>query len=501
MSNITGASLTPIYERLNDADAYHPFNVDTFSDWAVEAGDIVTVSRGDTDYQSPVHSVKMLWRGTPNTTLNSVGKEERGPVARMSARKRVSGKQIVDKIGVTTRTYSQPTAPTGTDDQPLKEGDVWIQSSFLRTWDDAESFKWTEIEGYTWDQMKGSKVYVRKDGQWKLSVDEQSIAKDADFEKTKDYVRLYATDLKATQKGLQGDIAQIKVEAKQITSTVQDTKNDLSSMIKQTAGKIRSEVTDKTNNLSSSITQTANRVAIVVDGGGNIKAAQIVAAINDGSSSVYISANHIDLDGYVKATDITANFIAGVLVNSTVLSTSYMFTKQLEIGTSGAIVNGFSCALEDGIKALQLVPNGDTYTLQKKHFYSENWENVGSFSRATTLTGAWSDGTLTVTASPQGTVYTLSLSGSPSWSGGTCTIPIKYTINGTNYYDTGKNVYAYVNASNITASNFVKNYTGSISGWTNLGSVNKSSLSANTYMYFKISVHGRTKTFYITVNA
>jgi phage minor structural protein len=47
------------------------------------------------------------------------------------------------------------------------------------------------------------------------------------------------------------------------------------------------------------IEMTDSRVSIIVDSNGNVKPAEIVAAINDGSSSIRISADHIDIDGLV----------------------------------------------------------------------------------------------------------------------------------------------------------------------------------------------------------
>ena len=60
----------------------------------------------------------------------------------------------------------------------------------------------------------------------------------------------------------------------------------------------RAEAVEK--ELSSRITQTANAVSVVVDG-ENIKAAEIIAAINNTTSSVTISADKINLNGAITA--------------------------------------------------------------------------------------------------------------------------------------------------------------------------------------------------------
>ena len=87
-NEITGASLSPIYQRLNDAPEYHPLGADTFSDWSLEAGDIVTVSREGKEYKSPVHSSRMVWKGgAPTVTLNATGNEKRSTIAKAAKKK------------------------------------------------------------------------------------------------------------------------------------------------------------------------------------------------------------------------------------------------------------------------------------------------------------------------------------------------------------------------------------------------------------------------------
>lgn len=83
----TGASLKPIYERINGAPEYHPLTADTFGDWSMEAGDMVTVSRDGNSYQSPVNSTKMTWRKGQQITISSEGSEKRDSVTKVSQRK------------------------------------------------------------------------------------------------------------------------------------------------------------------------------------------------------------------------------------------------------------------------------------------------------------------------------------------------------------------------------------------------------------------------------
>ena len=86
-ATISGASLQGIYNRLNAIPAYHPMDAQTFADWSVEAGDVVTVSRGSESYSSPVSTARMVWKGTPEVQLTSTGNKQRNPVSTESQRK------------------------------------------------------------------------------------------------------------------------------------------------------------------------------------------------------------------------------------------------------------------------------------------------------------------------------------------------------------------------------------------------------------------------------
>lgn len=84
---ITDASLQGIYNRLHAIPEYHPLDAQTFADWSVEAGDVVTVSRENDSYSSPVHTSRMVWKGSPETQLTSGGNKQRDPVSTVSQKK------------------------------------------------------------------------------------------------------------------------------------------------------------------------------------------------------------------------------------------------------------------------------------------------------------------------------------------------------------------------------------------------------------------------------
>ena len=218
--------------------------------------------------------------------------------------------------------------------------------------------------------------------------------------------------------------------ASTIRTEVANSISGVKSTITQTANSIRSDVSAAQSTIWSSITQSASKIALVVDGSNNIKAAQIVASINNGSSSIIISANHINLDGYVKATDLTTNWL-----EAKIAGIESVGVKNLAASGAISIKEGNTYyAIARSIQDLDLSLSGNTYTLKYKKWDDTQWQTLGTFSRATSLSAAW-DGNrkFTVSASPQGNSrYTTIRSSVPdskrSISGGTLTATIQATI-------------------------------------------------------------------------
>lgn len=95
------------------------------------------------------------------------------------------------------------------------------------------------------------------------------------------------------------------------------TDNMIGSMFHVQNDKIETEVHDREEqgqHLQSRITQEANRISLVVEGEGpnaHIKPASIVASINNGSSNIKLSADHVDVDGILTALTVWTGNISG----------------------------------------------------------------------------------------------------------------------------------------------------------------------------------------------
>jgi hypothetical protein len=173
------------------------------------------------------------------------------------------------------------------------------------------------------------------------------------------------------------------------------------------------------------------QIVSAVGADGSVTAASIVLAINSaGESEAHIDANKVYIgnsksttviNGKCSLSDVTANYIGSQLASLaqvsmqeaailtagvTTLRASNMYFTSQESGHS------VYTSVKNAYCNMQLVQDGEIYTLQYKRFSDSEWQDIGSFERAastsTTLSGSWSGNTYTVTAIPQGNVITTS---------------------------------------------------------------------------------------------
>ena len=286
------------------------------------------------------------------------------------------------------------------------------------------------------------------------------------MEKTDEYFRFLATDTQWDEMG-QGTLtayAQLVVTSNSIQSVVNDIAGSGYSSITQLANSVTSVVSKTGVNklgedetLYSQIQQEADKISTIVQNvgsDGTVTAASIVTAINGDTGTVVISADKIDLNGLVSATEFqTALASIDNLVGDLNVVGAVTVGGNLSAGSLSAEsysdykVDGESIGLGNAIKQISLSgPTNDVYTLTATKLDGDTVQ-IGTFSRATTLSGAWSSGTFTVTATPQGDTLTTSLTntghwGNPSLTAGedenTYYYATKATIgNSATIYDTG----------------------------------------------------------------
>lgn len=198
----------------------------------------------------------------------------------------------------------------------------------------------------------------------------------------------------------------------------------LSGRITVEADKITQEVTDRTNadaGLSGRITTESNRISLVVEGTGanaKIKPAQIVTAINNASSSVLLSADKIRLDGNTTVSGMLGIENGGLKVKGnafingdlTMASGKEIFAgavRATDIRFPGSNPGADLHLTRTDVAAMLISASVDGNVLT----ITDKSGNEVTFSKATSLSDAWSGNTYTVTAKQNGvTVGTKSTS-------------------------------------------------------------------------------------------
>jgi phage minor structural protein len=268
----------------------------------------------------------------------------------------------------------------------------------------------------------------------------------------------------------------IVVQADRITQEVTratGAETTLGGRITVEADRITQEVAERTsadNTLSGRITVNSNKVAIVVeekDGQNVVKSASIITAINaDSDATIHLNADKIYIGNQTSTTviagkcelsDVTANYIAGRIATLSVLnlaalhasgniytSNGYVMAPYMYLGESGNAKN-----MSTAIRVLQIVADGNNYKLQKQDFDDSDWVDVGTFSRATTLSGAWSGNKYTVTASPQGNTLSNTISVQFNSASGGYYIEALSTASGTTVSVTNKQFQLARNSNQI----------------------------------------------------
>ena len=287
--------------------------------------------------------------------------------------------------------------------------------------------------------------------------------------------------------------AAIDITSTQILSRVGNVEEGLESVIQQTPGQIALAVNNAKSGIYGAIQIQADKISLVVDDGNHIKPQGIVTAINNGGSSVTITADHIDLDGHVTLSNMTGDFIASRITTSNDIKVNTLSANMIHAARIYAYkgITPYGSSEYEDVRnymfdfALDGPGSNNTYTLKKKPFYSTTWSNIGSFSRAVT---SWSwgwgdgDGKLTVTPVPQG---------SPDF-----TVTVRPTMS----YSTGTHKYTaqVLHGSTVVASTTEQEGVGWSYGWKEAAS-SVSYTSGSTWLTVPSTTSpGSTRTLYIS---
>ena len=213
------------------------------------------------------------------------------------------------------------------------------------------------------------------------------------FEDTNDHVSMCAI-------GIIGVDAQGKPNWKRLTDVTAD-----GTGMHSVVSDLKEDVKDHETRLDQDERSIGMVVGNYDSSGRYIRAGQICLAINeDNSATATIKASKIYLLGETIAKKITADYIHGKIAAMNSVTVNKLLALSAKVMVGGSWVDLASTTYVHGCPwDMRIEQSGNTYKLQWKRLgYPATWTDIGSFSRATSLSGEWSGSTYTVTASPQG---------------------------------------------------------------------------------------------------
>lgn len=440
---------------------------------------------------------------------------------------------IRTEVGTKSRVFRQWTNPvyddaTRPDGYHVQAGDFWVVDNEIHTYGQAETKTYGQLSQFDWKSFYGCTFYVYDGATWvKVSDDQLTQINHTYGEETRERFYRVAEDaahnraeLELTKSKFQTQINTAKNEfgssitqtAREIRSEVHAGQSTMYSEIRQTATNIMLHVADTKSGLESKIEVQKNRISLVVEDtneGSKIKPASIVAAINDGESTVVIDADHIDLNGLVRASDLTANYLITKIGMATQVN-----TQRLNANTVTILPDGFQSSINvaTGIKEVQISgPSSNTYKLQYKRYNQTSWQDAGSFSRAVSSWNvAGAGGKITVTASPQSQSREVAcqIDGATSiTANGDYYFKGQYQNASGTYSDIGGNATKKVTVNvaspsvsiSIPTVEFSTGKPSQVGTYTNTETINKLLREkSGGYVYFQVSAGGTTRWYRIT---
>lgn len=292
---------------------------------------------------------------------------------------------------------------------------------------------------------------------WRSTLEDTANSLRGVVEQTASYWRSTYED---GMNSLRGEVEQT---ASYWRSTYEDGMNSLRGVVEQTASYWRSTYENGFNSLRTVVEQTDSgwRTALegVVDANGKVTAASIATQINSqGQAGVKISGAWVKIDGSTTINDVLSISDNGINISKKIRVSGDVMAETITLRHGQNASTLTEADFERIIVKAQVT--GNTLYLWK------NGDDVTAtsgasinFSKAVASMGwSWSNGTLTVTPSPQNTDFVIGTlaKGTVTYSAGTYTIPVNLE------YGSGANTYTESTGKSFTLSPSVTAGTSTI---------------------------------------
>jgi len=238
----------------------------------------------------------------------------------------MAGSQIYTYINQTTsgiygKVGERPTSVISTEEPEViwygdgpddyrapRDDDIWVESQFQDTWDEALAFNWDDDNQLDWNQLRSDKIHVYKDGAWHEAIDGTAFAEETELEWEKDHIKLVAQNLKKVEGDIEANRAEFLVEANRIRASVNEYAHSLGSTITQTAREIRAEVHAGESSIYSAITQTASSIRMEVAN----TTSGVYSSISQTASSIRSDVSAAKSSIYSFVIQTASNIVAAV---------------------------------------------------------------------------------------------------------------------------------------------------------------------------------------------
>ena len=415
---MAGVNLSAIYNRLANAPKYHPMSANTFADWTMEAGDIVTVSRDGTGYSSPVGTMTMKWNGKQQVQISSEGSREREPISRTAAREFARGGGGSGGISqnhywhqFVTDQYNQLQSGielTGST------ASLYVDNKYaqMRAGLDLTSSSASLYVDNRYKQMKAGLDLTSSSAS--LYVDNRYKQMKAGLDLTSSSASLYVDNRYKQMK------AGLDLTSSSASLYVDNRYKQMKAGLDLTSSSAALYVDDRYRAMRAGVEATSSSATLYAK--NRTTRAYIMARINaNGESEDLISADKVSISGRTTINDVVTIIDGAAVFHRQVMVTAGSGTISLNGGkVSATTLQGGSLVITQtnpsgGMDSVTMsksdlanciisaTVSGNTLTLTNK-----NGDTV-NFSKATTLNGQWNGGVLTITASPQNVSKTVGL--------------------------------------------------------------------------------------------
>lgn len=289
---------TNIYNRLASAPTFHPAGADLFTDWNLQAGDVVTVKSGTDSYSVPIYNMRLHWAGDSKIDVESTGNPEREPLPAIKRREYASGASAYG--GIKSLGGALATATS------VLRSEISSSNSLIYT-----------VVQQTETELRAEMHNIESDMQGEIVATAQALH----IEYSTANSQIYST---------------INITATSLRTEYSNAESGLYSSIEQTASQIRTEVHTADYAMQSEIVQNASQIAL------RVKSSELTTELDIQLGNVIVRDGNLIVEGYITADGLSTAIANMGTVDVSALRCAGNITASGAVTGSGLYISGGS---------------------------------------------------------------------------------------------------------------------------------------------------------------